>query len=118
LLFNAVLPEQKVKIIHSRIGLGLIQFRKAALRTGKGDEFLVLHIEYFRKIPACGLKLVGFILGVAALGAHVISAFLIHTKALLLTWAGIARQHDLSTAKPRFQYTMYQMSFQLFHSCA
>jgi hypothetical protein len=115
---NAFLPHQKIQDIHSRICLRLVQLRITALGTGEGDEFLVLHIEYFRKIPACGLKLVGFILSVAALWAHVISAFLIHTKALLPTWAGIARQHDLSTAKPRYQYTMYQMSFLLFHSCA
>jgi hypothetical protein len=48
---GAYLPHQKIQDIHTCICLSLVQFCIAALGTGKGDEFLVLHIKRLAKFP-------------------------------------------------------------------
>lgn len=64
--------EQEVEHVHAGVGFGAVDLGVAAVDTGYGDEFLVLHIEKPREGTSGGLKLVGLIFIAAAFGADIL----------------------------------------------
>lgn len=79
---------QKVQHVPAVFCLAAVKLGVAAARAADGDEFLVLHIENFGKVPACGLELVAFILRVAAFGAYILHWFHIRVSFVLLCRPG------------------------------
>ena len=62
---------EKIQDVHAGGGLSAVQLGIAAAGAADGDEALVLNVEDLGEAAAGGLKLVGHIGGVAALGALV-----------------------------------------------
>lgn len=85
--------DEKIQHIPSRGGLGLVELGVTTLGAADGDEFFILHVKNFGEIAAGGLKLVAYILGIAAFWANILLLF--HDKVppcykfvqqLLLVW--------------------------------